>query len=76
LENAEYKFQTEKKKIIDEYEAKSKATAGTIEKDLRKELDTVRRNAELAEQKHESEKKRITDDYERKLGTAASNQEK
>lgn len=36
LENAEHKFQSDKKRIIDEYEAKAKTTSGTVERDLRR----------------------------------------
>jgi hypothetical protein len=44
LESAEQRFQSEKKKIIEDYESKAKLSAGNLEKELRKEIETLRRS--------------------------------
>ena len=47
-----------------------------IERDLRREVDTLKKNLETSQKKSETEKQRIIDDYERKMTSSAGTQEK
>ena len=75
-ERCSYTLENEKKKLIDDYERRLKGSSApsNIEKDLRREIDTLRRNNEIAENKFETQKQRIIDDYERKISSTSSNQ--
>lgn len=63
IETESKKFETQRQKIIDEYERKMTSSAGTLEKELRRELETVKKSQQFNEQTWETQKQ----DFERKM---------
>lgn len=47
-------------------------TAGNQERELKRELDALKRTSQLNEQNLENQKQRITDEYERKIKSLQS----
>lgn len=47
-------------------------TAGNQERELKRELDSLKRTSQLNEQNLENQKQRITDEYERKIKSLQS----
>lgn len=64
------KSETERKKIIDDYERRLTSTQGNQgnqERELRRQLDEAKRNLENSDRKYQNEKKKIVDDYESRV---------